>query len=265
MSNPRFSMLNICSSLVPSLLCCFLWDSAKEGQVGLRENMLFSHTKNNHHHHLITAFRNTSVSCLRVGICYCHRCAFCCSHSVKTHTKSHQFFQIGILWKVFLPIHALKGCQSFGMKFSECPVHASAEPCQGLPDGAPRSLLRPLRHPLYQGDSWFHGGIGKGLHCKGFSEEEFAVHALEAAFVHYWAHTECLQLPSMGQGSPGAAAGIPSRGSGWDPWRWPFLLQGCRSAEPRNVHTNKTSVFSYLLCYWSRKSLAGRDWWYCAA
>lgn len=161
MSNPRFSMLNICSSLVLSFHCCFLWDSAKGGQVGLRENMLFSHTKNNHHH-LITAFRNTSVSCFRVGICYCHRCAFCCSHSTKTHTKSHQFCQIGILWKVLLPVHALKGCQSFEVKFSECPDHASAEPCQGLPDGAPNSLPRPLCHPLYPGGlliSWRRGRV----------------------------------------------------------------------------------------------------------
>lgn len=158
MSNPRFSMFNICSSLWN---CCFLWDSAKGGQVGLRENMLFSHTKNNHHH-LITAFRNTSVSCFRVGICYCHRCAFCCSHSTKTHIKSHQFCQIGILWKVLLPIHALKGCQSFTVKFSDCPVALTT-----LQLNLARAHLTVLPIPCWglsaipsiQGNSWLHGGV----------------------------------------------------------------------------------------------------------
>lgn len=250
MSNPRFSMFNICSSLVLSFLCCFLWDSAKGGQVGLRENMLFSHTKNNHHH-LITAFRNTSVSCFRTGIFYCHRCAFCCSHSTKTHTKSHPFCQIGILWKALLPMHALNGCQSFVVKFSDCPVALTT-----LQLSLARAHLMVLPVPCWglsaipsiQGNSWLRGG------------EEFAESALESAFVHYKACIECLGLPSVGHQCLGLQLGW-----GWDPWWWSFLQQGCLSAEPWNVHTYKTSVFSYLHCYWSRKSLAGHDWWYCAA
>lgn len=38
----------------------FLWDSANRGQVGLRESMLFSHTKNNNHH-LVTVFWDIPV------------------------------------------------------------------------------------------------------------------------------------------------------------------------------------------------------------
>lgn len=125
--------------------------------------MLFSHTKNNHHH-LITDFRST---CFRAGICYCHRCAFCCSHSTKTHTKSHQFCQIGILWKFLLPVYALKGCQSFAVKFSECPDHASAEPWQGFTDVVPHSLLRPLHYPLNPGG--FSILWGRGRVCSACS------------------------------------------------------------------------------------------------
>lgn len=201
MSNPRFSMLNICSSLVLSFLCCFLWDSAKGGQVGLRENMLFSHTKNNHHN-LITAFRNTSVSCFRVGICYCHRCAFCCSRSTKTHTKFHQFCQTGILWKSLASNMRVEGVSEFCGEIFRVPCgpeHASAEPCQGSPDGAPHSLLRPLHHPLHAGDSWLRGG-----------DESFAVRAAGALCIIRGAQ-------SAFSDPPWGCTGIPSRGSGWDP------------------------------------------------
>lgn len=245
MSNPRFSMLNICSSLVLSFLCCFLWDSAKGGQVGLRENMLFSHTKNNHHN-LITAFRNTSVSCFRVGICYCHRCAFCCSRSTKTHTKFHQFCQTGILWKSLASNMRVEGVSEFCGEIFRVPCgpeHASAEPCQGSPDGVPHSLLRPLHHPLHAGDSWLRGG-----------EESFAVRAAGALCIIRGAQ-------SAFSDPPWGCTGIPIPWFRMGPQRWPFLQQG----EPQNIHTNETCVFSYLLCYWSRKSLAGCDWWYCAA
>lgn len=244
MSNPRFSMLNICSSLVLSFLCCFLWDSAKGGQVGLRENMLFSHTKNNHHN-LITAFRNTSVSCFRVGICYCHRCAFCCSHSTKTHTKFHQFCQTGILWKVLLPICALKGCQSFVVKYSECPVALST-----LQLNLARAHLTALPVPCC--------GLSTIPSMQGIPDSVEERSPLQCALLELCAlsgRTEHLQLSSVGlHWDP-----VPCFRMG--PQRWSFLQQG----EPQNIHTNETCVFSYLLCYWSRKSLAGCDWWYCAA
>lgn len=146
--------------------------------------------------------RKTSVSCFNVEICYCHRCAFCCSYFKKNTPKNPSILpDRNPLKKISLPTHSVKGCQSFAAKCSthaRGPDHPLAEPCQRFPARASLPGLPIFCRGIHDHSCW--------PRAAGY------VAVLWSCLCAYWARVKCLWLTSMGHGSHEAAALIPCMG-----------------------------------------------------